>query len=57
MINNTNESKISIDKKEEAFINRLLAIHLLPKVNQELIFFINTYEQDMIAVGDEKGKI
>ena len=56
MINNTNESKSSEDKKE-ALINHLLAINLLLKFIQAVILYMNTYEQEMITVGDENGKI
>ena len=56
MINDTKESKISRDKKEEALINRLLVKHFSLKVIQAVIFSLNTYEQDMIAVGNENKK-
>ena len=48
MINDTNESKLSKDKTEEALLNRLLAKDFLLKVIQAVIFSINTYEEDMI---------
>ena len=57
MINNTNESKISKGKKEEALINRSLAINFTLKVIQVFMFSINTYKQYMIPVGNENGKI
>ena len=51
-MNITNESKISKDKKEEALINCLLAINFSLKVIQALIFSLNTYEKEMIEVGN-----
>ena len=54
MINYTNESKTIKDKKEEALINRLLAINFSLKVIQAVIFPINTYKQEIIAVRSEK---
>ena len=53
-INDTNESKHSKGKTEEALINSLLAKHFSLKVTQAVIFSINTYKQDIIAVGKEK---
>ena len=55
MINDTNESKNSKDKTEEALIIRILAKNFLFKVIQEIIFSINTYKQDRIAVGNRGG--
>ena len=52
-INDTNESKISKVKTEEALIISLLAKTFSLKVTQAVIFSINTYEQDIIAVGNE----
>ena len=43
MINNTNESKISNDKKKEALINRLLSINLSLRVIQGFILSMKTY--------------
>ena len=43
--------------KKEAIIKRLLAINFSLKVIQEVIFYMNTYEQDMISVGNENKKI
>ena len=40
--------------KEEAFINRLLAINSSPKVIQASTFSINNYKKDMISVGNNK---
>ena len=54
MINDTNESKISKYKEEEALINHLLAKIFSLKVIQAVIFSINTYKQEMTAVGNEK---
>ena len=56
-MNITNESKISKDKKEEALINCLLAINLSLKVIQAVIFSLNTYEKEMIEVGNNNEKI
>ena len=56
-INDTNESKISKCKTEESFISSLLAKTLYLKVTQAVIFSIDTYEQDMIAFGNENKKI
>ena len=56
-INDTNESKLSKDKTKEAIIISLLAKYFLLKVIQAVIFSINTYEQDIIAVGNENKKI
>ena len=42
------------DKTKESLISSLLAKKLSLKVIQAVIFSINTYEQDMIAVGNEK---
>ena len=55
-INNTNESKIIKGKTEESLISSLLAKTFSLKLTQEFIFFVNTYEQDMIAVGKENKK-
>ena len=57
MINDTNESKISTYKKEEALITRLLDKNVLLKFIQAVIFSINTYKQDMISVGNENKTI
>ena len=56
MINGINESKISKDKKEEAHINRLLAINFLLKVIQAVIFSMKIYKQEIIEVGNGNGK-
>ena len=53
-INDTNESKISKSKTEEAVIIILLAKTFSLELTQAVIFSINTYEQDMIAVGNKK---
>ena len=50
-INDINESKLSKDDTEEAIISSLLAKIFLPKVIKDVIFYINTYKQDMIEVG------
>ena len=55
-INDTNESKLEKDKTEEALIRSLLDKYVLPKIIKEFIFYINTYEQDMIEVGNKKKK-
>ena len=52
-----NGSKISTDKTEEALIIRLLAKIFSLKFIQEVIFSINTYEQDMIAVDNENKRL
>ena len=57
MINITNESKIGKYKKEEALINRLSAIDFSLKVIQAVIFYMNTYEQEMIAFWNENKKL
>ena len=44
------------DKIEEAFVIRLLSKTLSLKIIQAVIFSINTYEQDMISVGNEGKK-
>ena len=56
-INDTNESKLSKYKTEEALISSLLANIFSLKVTQAVIFSINTYKQDMIAVGNKNKKI
>ena len=55
-INDTNESKTSKDRKEESVISSLLVKKLSLKVIQAVIFSIDTYKQDMIAVGNENQK-
>ena len=55
-INDTNESKLSKDKTKEALISSMLAKKISLKVTQAVIFSINTYEQDMIAVGNTNKK-
>ena len=52
-----NESELIKDKTEEALIIRLLSKHFLLKVIQAVILSINTYEQDIIEVGEENKKI
>ena len=52
-INDTNKSKLSKDKTKEALISSLLAKSFYLKVTQAVIFSINTYKEDMIAVGNE----
>ena len=52
-INNTNESKLCKNKNIEALISTLIAKQFPLKVTQAFIFSINTYEQYMIAVGNE----
>ena len=54
-INDSIKSKISKDKTEEALIINLLAKHFSLKGTQEVIFSINTYEQDTIAVVNNKN--
>ena len=56
-INDTNESKISKDKTEEAFISSILAKYFSLKVTQVVFFSINTYEKDMIELGTRTKKI
>ena len=56
-MNITNGSKICKDKTDEALINRLLAITFLLQVIKEVIYHMNTYKQDMIAVGNETKAI
>ena len=51
-INDNNESKLGKDKTKEALIISLLAKIFSLKVTQAVILSINTYEQDMIAVGN-----
>ena len=53
-MNDTNESKISEYKTEEDLISSLLANNYSLKVTQAFIVSVNTYEQDMIEVGNEK---
>ena len=48
MINITNESKISKDKKEEALIKRLLAIKFPLKVIQSIIISVKAYKHKTI---------
>ena len=52
-----NGSKISTNKTEEALIIHLLAKIFSLKFIQEVIFSINTYEQDMIAVDNENKRL
>ena len=52
-INNTNESKLSKNKTEVSLISRLAAKFFSFKLIQVIIFSINTYEQDMIAVDNK----
>ena len=56
-INDTNESKLSKDKTEESLIISMLAKNLCLRVIQAVIFSLNTYEQDMISVGNKNKKI
>ena len=57
MINNTNEEKLSKYKTEESLIIRMLDKTLSLKVIQSVIFSINTYEHNMIAVGNKNKNI
>ena len=50
-----NQNLVNI--KEEYIVNRLLAINFSLKVIQEVIFSINTYEQDIIVVGNKNKKM
>ena len=53
-INDTNESKISKGKTEEYVVSSLLAKTFSLKLIQAVIFSIDTYEQDIISVGNKK---
>ena len=55
-ISNTNESKMSKDKTKEFLTRSLLAKKFSLKSSQAVIFSMNTYGQDMIAVGIENKK-
>ena len=57
VINTPNESQIIKEKKEEVLINRMLAINFLLKFIQAVIFSMNTYEKEILSVGNEDGKI
>ena len=56
-INDNNKSTLSQDKTKEAFISSLSAKNFMLKVTQAVIFSINTYRQDMIAVGNKNNKL
>ena len=56
-INDTNESKIGKDKTKEPLISSLLAKKFSLKVTEAVILSINTYKQDITAVGNEDKKI
>ena len=57
VINDTNESKISKDIKEEALLNRLLAVNSPLKVIHSVILYIHIYKQDIIEVENENKNI
>ena len=53
LISDTNASKISKVKTEEALISSLLARIISLKVTQAVIFSINTYKKDIIEVAND----
>ena len=55
-INDTNESKPSKYETEEDLISSLFAKYFSLKLIKSVIFYINTYEQEMIAVGNKNQK-
>ena len=48
---------MSLGKTEEYVIRSMLARNLSLKVIQAFIFSIDTYEQDIISVGNENKKL